>query len=161
MSCSWVNRRLYAIVGGFMMSLHVADYVVFVGALVFALGIGVYYALTGDRQRTTGQYLLGNRKMSLLPVTISMMVTYISTLTLMGYPTEVFAYGVQYCLGSFSGAVGIVLASYVFLPVFYPLKLTSVNEVRFSRSRIYTPWPFDVLSPGTTHSYTSHSEYFY
>ena len=138
------------------MSLHVADYVVFAGALVIALGIGVYYALTGDRQRTTGQYLLGNRKMSLLPVTISMMVTYISTLTLMGYPTEVFAYGVQYCLGSFSGAIGIVLASYVFLPVFYPLKLTSVNEVRVSRSRIYTHLDLSMCCRPVQHILTRH-----
>ena len=40
---------------------HWADYVVFVATLVIALGIGIVQGFTGDRQRTTSEYLMGNR----------------------------------------------------------------------------------------------------
>ena len=40
---------------------HWFDYVVFTGTLLIALGIGVFQAFTGDKQRTTKEYLMGNR----------------------------------------------------------------------------------------------------
>ena len=76
-----------------------------------------------------GEYIHGNREMGLIPVTMSMMVTFISTLTILGYPTEVVVYGPQYWIGGFGLVLGVLLATWVFVPIFYPLKLTSVNEV--------------------------------
>ena len=43
------------------VGFHWADYVVFAGTLIIALGIGVVQAFTGDKQRTTKEYLMGNR----------------------------------------------------------------------------------------------------
>lgn len=37
------------------------DYVVFVGALLVSALIGLYYACSGGKQRTTSEMLLGNR----------------------------------------------------------------------------------------------------
>ena len=44
-------------------NFHWLDYVVFVLTIVVSLGIGVYFALSGDRQKTTGEYLTGNRQL--------------------------------------------------------------------------------------------------
>ncbi len=37
------------------------DYVIFIGTLVVSLGIGLYFSLAGEKQRTTKEYLMGNR----------------------------------------------------------------------------------------------------
>ena len=83
-------------------------------------------------QRTTSNYLLGNRQMSLLPVMISATVTYVSTQTLIGMPSEIYAFGAQFWVAIIGSGTASALACVVFVPVFYPLKLTSVNEVSFS-----------------------------
>ena len=46
-----------------IQGLHVADYIVFVLMLVVSVGIGIYHSLTGGKQRTTSEYLTGDRKM--------------------------------------------------------------------------------------------------
>ena len=40
---------------------HWADYVVFGVTLALAIAVGVYQRFTGDRQRSTSEYLFGNR----------------------------------------------------------------------------------------------------
>jgi Na+/proline symporter len=42
---------------------HLADYVVFALTVVISIGIGIYYAFAGDKQRTTSEYLVGGRAM--------------------------------------------------------------------------------------------------
>ena len=44
--------------------LHIVDYVIFIAVLVFSVGIGLYYAFTGGKQRTTKEYLMANRKLA-------------------------------------------------------------------------------------------------
>ncbi len=40
---------------------HIADYVVFTLSLVISLAIGVFFACTGDKQRTTEEFFLASR----------------------------------------------------------------------------------------------------
>ncbi len=40
---------------------HTADYVVFTLSLVISLAIGVFFACTGDKQRTTEEFFLASR----------------------------------------------------------------------------------------------------
>ena len=109
--------------------LHPLDWVVFGLMMATSLGIGIYYACTGSKQKTTSDYLLGNRTMKLIPVTMSLMVSFISTIMMLGFPAEIYTHGAQYWMGTFGHAIGATMASFVFVPVFYPLKLISVNEV--------------------------------
>ena len=124
--------------------LHVADYVVFGAMLLVSLGIGVYYALSGGRQSTTDEYHMGNRKMSVLPVTLSYTVSFISTILLLGFPAEIYSFGAEIAMGSVGVMLGNLLAVFIFVPVLYPLKYTSINEARNTaswrhciRSRVY------------------------
>ncbi len=61
-----------------MNRFHIVDYVVFVALLLISLGIGVFQAFTGGKQRTTFEYLMGNRQLKLAPVALSICVTMIS-----------------------------------------------------------------------------------
>lgn len=70
-------------------TFHVADYSIFAVTIVVSLGIGLYYALSGGKQRTTAEYFVGNRRMMIIPVAISLMVSFESSIMMLGTPAEV------------------------------------------------------------------------
>ncbi|XP_060076697.1 sodium-coupled monocarboxylate transporter 1-like [Ylistrum balloti] len=109
-------------------TFNVIDWIVFVGLLLVSVGIGVYHALAGGRQRTTGEFLMGNRKMSLIPTALSILVSFQSAILILGAPAEVYTKGTQYYLYTFGQMLAVLLASVVYIPLFYPLKLTSMYE---------------------------------
>nr|KAG5692605.1 hypothetical protein BaRGS_030033 [Batillaria attramentaria] len=78
-------------------SFHIADYAVFGLTILISIGIGIYYALSGGRQRTTSEYLVGGRAMKFLPVAISLMVSFESSIMMLGMPAEAYVYGIQLC----------------------------------------------------------------
>lgn len=61
------------------IDIHILDYVIFVGVIIGSLCIGVYYSCS---QRSSSEYLQGRRKMGLVPVSISMMVSFVSAITM-------------------------------------------------------------------------------
>lgn len=60
------------------LGFHWLDYVVFGLTLMIALGVGVYHSLAGGGQKTTSQYLMGNRQLSPFPVALSIFMSVIS-----------------------------------------------------------------------------------
>ncbi len=85
--------------------------------------------MTGGKQKTTSEYLMGNRKMQFIPTTVSLMVSYVSSILLLGYPAEMYGFGAQLWVSVFGFFLGAAGGALLFVPVLYPLRLTSVNEV--------------------------------
>uniref|UniRef100_H2YYA3 Solute carrier family 5 member 6 n=1 Tax=Ciona savignyi TaxID=51511 RepID=H2YYA3_CIOSA len=106
----------------------VGDYVVFCICLLLSLLIGIYYAITGGRQATTDEFLMANRKMSAAPVSVSLFVTIMSAITVLGVPAEVFQHGTSYWMFGFSYFLFTPIVAHCFIPVFYDMKITSVYE---------------------------------
>ncbi|KAL5005290.1 hypothetical protein ScPMuIL_018746 [Solemya velum] len=104
------------------------DYTLFGVTVAISLGIGLYYALTGGRQRTTSEFILGNRQMSILPVTISLMVSYESSIMMLGFPAETYLHGAMFCIYIFGSLAANLIAVRFLVPLFHPLRLTSVYE---------------------------------
>ncbi len=105
------------------------DYVVFAAVLAVSAGIGIYYGCTGGRQRTTQEFLMADRQMSVLPVTMSLLASFMSAITLLGTPAEIYVFGTQYWIICLGYCITIPLATHIFLPIFYELRITSVFEV--------------------------------
>ncbi len=59
---------------------------------------------------------------------LSIIASYVSALTILGYPAEMYAFGGQWWLHAAGTAIGAILAVLVFIPVLYPLRLVSLNE---------------------------------
>ena len=59
--------------------LSIFDYIVFSVVLLVSVGIGIFYSF---RQKTSSEYLHGEHQMSLAPVSISLVVSYISAFTM-------------------------------------------------------------------------------
>ncbi|XP_060064025.1 sodium-dependent multivitamin transporter-like [Ylistrum balloti] len=108
------------------LGFHVGDYVVFAGMIIFSLGIGVYSACSGGGQKTTLEYLVGNRRLKMLPVAISLVVTFESSILVLGYPAEVYIYGGDLIWTSVGLMTTMLVATRIVVPIFHPLKLTSV-----------------------------------
>lgn len=75
------------------------------------------------------EYLLGSRKLKAFPVAMSLVASYISGVTVLGTPTEIYNYGTQYWLIIFPIFLMGFVVSYVYLPVFCSLKVGSSYEV--------------------------------
>ncbi|KAJ9598086.1 hypothetical protein L9F63_026809, partial [Diploptera punctata] len=115
----------------------VADYVVFVLMLVICALIGVYYGFFAGKSQTAADYLMGGRNMQTFPVALSLIASFISGITLLGVPTEIYLYGTQYLYCIFTVLCMGVAVSTAYLPVFHDLKLTSTYEVIISLVLIY------------------------
>ena len=112
-------------------TFHVGDYVVFVASLVISMAIGVYFSLTGGRQRTTKEYLLGDRNLNFVAVALSMLVSQISAITVLGHPAEIYLYGTQFAFFWLPSIPGVFIAAWLWVPLLYPLQFTSINEVSY------------------------------
>lgn len=70
-------------------SFAVADYVVFAVMLLVSAAVGVYFAWTDRRQRSAGDFLTGGRRLTALPVSMSLSASFMSAVTVLGNPAEV------------------------------------------------------------------------
>ena len=110
---------------------HVADYLLFSMFLMVSLGIGIYHALTGGRQRTIGEYTVANRQMRTIPVAISMFVSVVSGVLVLGHPAEIYTRGGQFVIRAFGHALAGFVAGPLFVPLFFKLRITSAYEVNY------------------------------
>ena len=120
-------------------SFNVADYCVFGAVLLISLGIGLYHALSGGKQKTKGEYLMGNHQMSLLPVSISILVSIVSSNTILGVSAEMYHYGIDHFFSIIGSIAACVVTALTFVPLLYPLKLTSCYE--YLELRFRSPLP--------------------
>ncbi|XP_001605100.1 sodium-coupled monocarboxylate transporter 1 [Nasonia vitripennis] len=103
------------------------DYSIFVSMLLACCGIGVYFGFV-KKSHGEDEYLVGGRNMKTIPVSMSLVASFISGISLLGTPTEIYVYGTSYfCIGFGVIMVGFIMSN-VYLPVFHDLKLTSTYE---------------------------------
>lgn len=108
----------------------VVDYVVFGVSLLIAACIGVYSACSGGKQKTTKEFLMGNRQMGLFPVTMSLVASFVSAISVLGLPSEIYRFGTLYYMLMVATIPAMILTAHLYLPILYRLKLTSAYEVK-------------------------------
>lgn len=107
----------------------VVDYVVFSVMLLLSALIGIWYGCgPGGKQNTTAEYLLGDRQMKSWPIAISILVSFLSAISLLGLPGEIYTYGTQFYVVVLSYVLICTATSTVYIPMFRRIKITSVNE---------------------------------
>ncbi|CAL8339333.1 unnamed protein product [Arctogadus glacialis] len=114
-----------------------ADYVVFALMLLVSAAVGVYYAWVDRSQGSTGDFLMGGRSLTAVPVSLSLTASFMSAITVLASPAEVYRYGAVFGLVGLSYIFTVVVTSEIFLPVFYRLAITSTYEyleLRFNRA---------------------------
>ncbi|CAH4038340.1 unnamed protein product [Pieris brassicae] len=114
------------------------DYLVFGAMLGLSALIGIYFAFFAKRkQNTTSEYLMGGKTMGMFPISMSLIASYISGISLLGLPAEMYTYGTQLWAIVLSEWIVSVTIAIVYLPVFYNLQITSTYEylrLRFNQN---------------------------
>ena len=62
-------------------TFHIVDYIVFAVSILASLGIGIYFAFAGKKNADNQEFLMGGRNMKLIPVAISLVVSFLSTIS--------------------------------------------------------------------------------
>lgn len=106
------------------------DYVVFAALFIISSGIGVFFAIKERKKATSREFLVGGRQMSCGPVALSLTASFMSAVTVLGAPSEVYRFGASFTLFFIAYTFVIIFTSELFLPVFYRSGITSTYEVR-------------------------------
>ncbi|XP_039721923.1 sodium-coupled monocarboxylate transporter 2 isoform X1 [Pteropus medius] len=112
------------------------DYVVFAALFIISSGIGVFFAIKERKKMTSTEFLVGGRQMSFGPVALSLTASFMSAVTVLGAPSEVYRFGASFLIFMIPYACVIILTSELFLPVFYRSGITSTYEylqLRFNK----------------------------
>lgn len=112
-----------------------ANYVVFALMLLVSAAIGVFFMWRG--QKNTEEMLMASKSMGTFPMTLSLVASFMSAITLLGTPAEMYVSGTQYCALVLSYPLVMGSTAYMFLPVFDNLQVkTSYEylELRFGKS---------------------------
>ncbi|XP_069698838.1 sodium-coupled monocarboxylate transporter 1-like [Periplaneta americana] len=104
------------------------DITIFSLMMLASILIGVYYSIWGKKNDTIEEYLHGSRAMSVLPISASLIVTLISGVTILSVPAEIYLFGTVYSVYCISHILVSLITYYIFLPVFFELKITSTFE---------------------------------
>ncbi|XP_046554450.1 sodium-coupled monocarboxylate transporter 1-like isoform X1 [Haliotis rubra] len=126
----------YSIYTGQKKTFTIPDYVLFSLTLAISAGIGLFYAIKDRNKVNSKDYLLGGKDMNILPVAMSLLVTFLSALTLLGTPAEMYNFSTMFWWLCLAFVFAMVISSVVFIPFFYNLNVTSVFqylELRFSK----------------------------
>ncbi|XP_046554578.1 sodium-coupled monocarboxylate transporter 1-like [Haliotis rubra] len=126
----------YSIYTGQKKTFTIPDYVLFSLTLAVSAGIGLFFAIKDRNNVNSKEFLFGGKDMYVLPVAMSLLVTFLSALTLLGTPAEMYNYTTMFWWLCLAFVCAMVLASVVFTPFFYNLQVTSVFqylELRFSK----------------------------
>ena len=106
------------------------DYLVFAALFIVSSGIGVVLAVKERKKAISKEFLVGGRQMNFGPVALSLTASFMSAVTVLGAPSDVYRFGVSFGLFAIAYTFVIILTSELFLPVFYQSGITSTYEVR-------------------------------
>ena len=106
------------------------DYVLFAITLVISAGIGVFFAIRDRHKHTAKDFLFGGKKMKIVPVALSLSVTFLSALTLLGNPAEMYNYHTMFWWLVVAFILAMIFVAQVFVPFFYNLGIYTIFEVK-------------------------------
>lgn len=112
-----------------MAELHYLDYIILAATLAASFSIGIYHAVTSRRNPTVTKYLIADRKMKPIPVATSLVISTFSSIAVLSDAAEMYYYGAEFWFCWISLVLAFIITGKLFVPLFYPLKLTSVHQV--------------------------------
>ncbi|CAF0921410.1 unnamed protein product [Brachionus calyciflorus] len=104
------------------------DYGLFFLMLLFSAFIGFYYACKDRHKKTVDRVLLGGRKLKIFPVAMSIMASFTSAISILGFANEMYQFGSMYLLIGVSYFITQPFAAFFYVPFFHRLRITSAYE---------------------------------
>ncbi|KFV62343.1 Sodium/iodide cotransporter, partial [Dryobates pubescens] len=85
--------------------------------LLISTGIGLFHGLAKGGQQTTEDFFTGGRRMSALPVGLSLSASFMSAIQVLGVPAESYRYGAKFLWMCFGQLLNTFLTSHLSLPL--------------------------------------------
>ena len=125
------------------------DYLVLSAVLIISISIGLYHAVKlkykkyfkfcqrkveveqvnkVDENAEMNEYLIANKSMSALPIALSLLASFFSATSILGFPAEVYHYCIQYWMIVIGLSVPPIFGAFLAGPMFARLKVMSVFE---------------------------------
>ena len=111
------------------MRFHWADYVVYSLAVAGSTAIGLYHGFTRRKNAGIDDYLMAGRRMPILPVSLSQYMSWLSAISILSDPVDVYYHGLIYWVIGVGYALAMPVTGAIFVPRFHRMKLTSVFKV--------------------------------
>ncbi|XP_052774818.1 sodium-coupled monocarboxylate transporter 1-like [Mya arenaria] len=115
----------YSIYNGHKKLFHIVDYIIFALVLLVSLVIGIYHAYKDRHNTNAEEFHQSGRKMHPVPVSLSLCATFMSALTLLGNPAEIYTHGTMFYWIVLAMLLSTICSAHVFVPIFYKLKTIS------------------------------------
>jgi len=112
------------------------DYLVFAISLAIPLGIGIFFFFYKRKLQSTESFLVGDRSLNAVPVGISLVVSGLNGVFIIGHSAEMHYHGVKMTYNFIALVIFTVVSAHVFIPQYRRMKLTSVYEVRCAHRRL-------------------------
>ncbi|GFO25722.1 sodium-coupled monocarboxylate transporter 1-like [Plakobranchus ocellatus] len=124
-----IFRGDYSFNTGIAHKKDASKYLVLVPILV-SIMIGVYHGRKNTFKMGTHYYMMAGHSMNSLPVSLSVFGTFLSALWMLDQPELTYVYGTQRIWIAACFLIAAAIASTVFVPAFYELRVTSIYQVR-------------------------------
>ncbi|XP_067673390.1 sodium-coupled monocarboxylate transporter 1-like [Haliotis asinina] len=122
------EERKYSYQTGEKSTFGIIDYVLFGGLLLVSASIGLFYAIKDRKKHTTKDFLLAGGDMHVVPVALSLLASFMSAITILGTPSEMYKYGTMYGWIGLSYLFAVFLSAHIYIPIFYRIGITSSYE---------------------------------
>ncbi|XP_063884462.1 sodium-coupled monocarboxylate transporter 1-like isoform X3 [Scylla paramamosain] len=106
----------------------VADWTIFVIMLAASVLIGVVSAVRDRGRSSTQEFLLGGRNMPPIAVAFSLLGGWVSAISILGNPTEIYFHGTQLSTTLLGFIPAVIVMHQITIPIFYNLKMFSIAE---------------------------------
>jgi len=106
----------------------VVDTILFVGSLMVAIAVGVYYAYKDRNKSSLDNYYYAGKKISPIAVGFSCAVTFISSITVLSIPVMTYTRGTVIVWYFATNIVAMLPGVIYFIPLIHRLQLPSIFE---------------------------------
>ncbi|RWS11142.1 hypothetical protein B4U79_10977, partial [Dinothrombium tinctorium] len=96
--------------------------------LFISLSIGIYFAFINKKNSTPFEMILGGCKQKTIPVALSLLASFVSSITILGIPAEIYIYGFHFWTITLFFPLVIAVTAFLFVPLFYSLNITSIYQ---------------------------------
>nr|XP_039254641.1 sodium-coupled monocarboxylate transporter 1-like [Styela clava] len=107
---------------------HPADFVIFGAMLLISTIIGIFFAVRDRSNNSTDNYYFAGRKANPIPVALSLIVSFVSAIAVIGLPVEVYLHGTTFAWNTIAQLIATIIAILYYIPVYHRLRLKSVYE---------------------------------
>ena len=108
------------------------DWAVLACILFISLSIGIICAWL-DRNKTPEEYMMGSKKTSPVPISMSLGATFFSAITVLGTPVEYYQYGTMFFYFIVTYFLCTVISAHLFVPMYIDFGYTSTYEYMETR----------------------------